>query len=651
MQHFEKLLELLKIEKDEDQRQYHNQMILTPLNERKKKGVSWYPVVIKDTEVGSGENYYLSMERTTELDQNHSFQVGDMVSLFNNTNSKQAKKAAISGVITYIKKNTMRVGFSVDELPEWVEYGSLGVDLLFDAVTYKEMGEAIRQVVKTEDPRVMALRDVLIGKKKAQFLSKEELPEYYQVAALNNSQNEAIQNILRAKDVAIIHGPPGTGKTTTMVSAVKMTLEREKQVLVTAPSNTAVDLLTKRLLAKGVSVIRIGNPARVNEDLIPFSLEAQIAQHPDYKLLKKLRRDAEEYKKMAAKYKRNFGKEEREQRKLLFAEASKLKHEAYALEKYMVDSLLNHTQVITATLVGSVNRFIRYRRFSTVFIDEAAQALEPACWIPIIKSERVILAGDHCQLPPTIKSFEAAKGGLTNTLFEQIIQQQSVDVMLKTQYRMHAHIMQFSNHEFYHNELQAGETVVGHRLFAHAELQNDVINQSVEFIDTAGCGFEEKTQAEGGSKFNPDEANILVKHWLHLAQQVQLLEPQLLAEGKFSVGIISPYQAQVKHLKELLHDHPDLVDLAPWTTINSIDGFQGQERDVIYISLVRSNDKGKIGFLEDTRRMNVALTRARKKLIVIGDSGTLGQNSFYQHFLDYIDQIGAYRSAWEWMGE
>lgn len=651
MQHFEKLLELLKIEKDEDQRQYHNQMILTPLNERKKKGVSWYPVVIKDTEVGSGENYYLSLERTTELDQNHSFQVGDMVSLFNNTNSKQAKKAAISGVITYIKKNTMRVGFSVDELPEWVEYGSLGVDLLFDAVTYKEMGEAIRQVIKTEDPRVMTLRDVLIGRKKAQFLSKEEFPEYYQVAALNGSQNEAIQNILRAKDVAIIHGPPGTGKTTTMVSAVKMTLEREKQVLVTAPSNTAVDLLTKRLLAKGVSVIRIGNPARVNEDLIPFSLEAQIAQHPDYKLLKKLRRDAEEYKKMAAKYKRNFGKEEREQRKLLFAEASKLKHEAYALEKYMVDSLLNNTQVITATLVGSVNRFIRYRRFSTVFIDEAAQALEPACWIPIIKSERVILAGDHCQLPPTIKSFEAARGGLTNTLFEQIIQQQSVDVMLKTQYRMHAHIMQFSNQEFYHDELQAGDTVVGHRLFAHAELQNDVINQSVEFIDTAGCGFDEKTQAEGGSKFNPDEANILVKHWLHLAQQVQLLEPQLLAEGKFSVGIISPYQAQVKHLKELLHDHPDLVDLAPWTTINSIDGFQGQERDVIYISLVRSNDKGKIGFLEDTRRMNVALTRARKKLVVIGDSGTLGQNSFYQHFLDYIDQIGAYRSAWEWMGE
>lgn len=651
MQHFEKLLELLKIEKDEDQRQYHNQMILTPLNERKKKGVSWYPVVIKDTEVGSGENYYLSLERTTELDQNHSFQVGDMVSLFNNTNSKQAKKAAISGVITYIKKNTMRVGFSVDELPEWVEYGSLGVDLLFDAVTYKEMGEAIRQVIKTEDPRVMTLRDVLIGRKKAQFLSKEEFPEYYQVAALNSSQNEAIQNILRAKDVAIIHGPPGTGKTTTMVSAVKMTLEREKQVLVTAPSNTAVDLLTKRLLAKGVSVIRIGNPARVNEDLIPFSLEAQIAQHPDYKLLKKLRRDAEEYKKMAAKYKRNFGKEEREQRKLLFAEASKLKHEAYALEKYMVDSLLNNTQVITATLVGSVNRFIRYRRFSTVFIDEAAQALEPACWIPIIKSERVILAGDHCQLPPTIKSFEAARGGLTNTLFEQIIQQQSVDVMLKTQYRMHAHIMQFSNQEFYHDELQAGDTVVGHRLFAHAELQNDVINQSVEFIDTAGCGFDEKTQAEGGSKFNPDEANILVKHWLHLAQQVQLLEPQLLAEGKFSVGIISPYQAQVKHLKELLHDHPDLVGLAPWTTINSIDGFQGQERDVIYISLVRSNDKGKIGFLEDTRRMNVALTRARKKLVVIGDSGTLGQNSFYQHFLDYIDQIGAYRSAWEWMGE
>ncbi|OJJ17223.1 DNA-binding protein [marine bacterium AO1-C] len=651
MQYFEKLLELIKIEKDEDQQQYYNQMVLTPLNERKKKGVTWYPILVKDTEIGSGENYYLSLERTTELNENHSFQVGDMVSLFNNTNSKQAKKANISGVITYVKKNAMRIGFSIDELPEWVEYGSLGVDLLFDAVTYKEMDEAIRQVVKTEDPRLIELRDILLGKKKAYFSPEAELPDYYQVPSLNESQNDAIKNILRARDVAIIHGPPGTGKTTTMVSAIKMTLERENQVLVTAPSNTAVDLLTKRLLAKGVSVIRIGNPARVNEDLIPFSLEAQIAQHPDYKLLKKLRRDAEEYKKMAAKYKRNFGREEREQRKLLFAEASKLKHEAYALEKYIVDSLLNHTQVITATLVGSVNRFIRYRRFSTVFIDEAAQALEPACWIPIIKSERVIFAGDHCQLPPTIKSYEAAKGGLTNTLFEQVIQKQEVDVMLDTQYRMHEHIMQFSNQEFYQGDLKAAETVVAHKLFQHAQLFDDPINQAVEFIDTAGCGFDEKTMAEGGSKYNRGEADILMKHWLNLAQQIQLVEPEMVASGHFSAGIISPYQAQVKHIRERLHNHPDLVDIAQWLDINSVDGFQGQERDVIYISLVRSNDKGKIGFLEDTRRMNVALTRARKKLIVIGDSGTLGQNAFYQHFLDYIDQIGAYRSAWEWMGE
>ena len=649
MQYFEKLLELIKIEKDEDQQQYYNQMVLTPLNDRKKKGVTWYPILVKDTEIGSGENYYLSLERTTELDQNHSFQVGDMVSLFNNTNSKQAKKANISGVITYIKKNAMRIGFSVDELPEWVEYGSLGVDLLFDSVTYKEMDEAIRQVIKSEDPRVVALRDILLGHQKAYFTPESELPDYYHVPSLNESQNNAVKNILRAQDVAIIHGPPGTGKTTTMVSAIKMTLERESQVLVTAPSNTAVDLLTKRLLAKGVRVIRVGNPARVNEDLIPFSLEAQIAQHPDYKLLKKLRRDADEYKKMAAKYKRNFGREEREQRKLLFAEASKLKHEAYALEKYIVDSLLNRTQVITASLVGSVNRFIRYRRFSTVFIDEAAQALEPACWIPILKSERVIFAGDHCQLPPTIKSYEAARGGLTNTLFEQVIQKQQVDVMLETQYRMHAHIMQFSNQEFYQGDLKADETVVAHKLFQHEQLFDDPINQAVEFIDTAGCGFDEKTMSEGGSKYNPGEADILVKHWLHLAQQIQLAEPDMVANGFFSAGIISPYQAQVKHLKERILGHPDLVDIAQWLDINSVDGFQGQERDVIYISLVRSNDKGKIGFLEDTRRMNVALTRARKKLIVIGDSGTLGQNRFYQHFLDYIDQIGAYRSAWEWM--
>jgi predicted DNA helicase len=355
-----------------------------------------------------------------------------------------------------------------------------------------------------------------------------------------------------------------------------------------------------------------------------------------------LSKNAEEYRQMANKYKRNFSKDDREQRKLLFAEAYKMLNEATILEKYIVDSLLNQAQVITATLVGSVNKFIKFRRFSTVFIDEAAQALEPACWIPIGKADRIVLAGDHCQLPPTVKSLEAAKAGLATTLFEKLMSQEHISVMLQTQYRMHEQIMNFSNTQFYKGELLADASVKQHLLADNdAELANPV-----EFIDTAGCSFDEKVIAEGQSKYNPDEATLLIKHLQQLLEYLHNVHPQVL-ETPLSVGIISPYKAQVTHLFEQIRQHPDLQDYQQFIQINSIDGFQGQERDVIYISLVRSNEKSQIGFLADTRRMNVALTRARKKLVVIGDSATLGTNPFYKDFLDYIDTINAYRSAWE----
>ncbi len=434
MQDLKKLLQLIEIEKQEALRQYQSQMVMTPLSERKKKGLSWYPIQVNHAEIGAGENFYLSIERKTQLDQNSAFQVGDSVSLFHNSEQK-AKNPAIAGVITAIWKNAMRVSFNIDELPDWLDYGNLGIDFLLDTASFQEMETALNQVIKAENSRLAQLREIFYAQKKANFRPDNEIPAYYEVASLNASQNQAIRNVLAAQDIAIIHGPPGTGKTTTMVEAIKLTLQTEKQVLVTAPSNTAVDLLSERLTKKGVKVLRIGNPARIDEELINLSLEAQIAQHPDYKHLKNLRREADEYRKMAGKYKRHFGPAEREQRKLLYTEATQRLNEAATLEKYMVDSLLNQAQVITATLVGSVNRYIRFRKFSTVFIDEAAQALEPACWIPIAKAERVVMAGDHCQLPPTIKSFEAAQAGLSQTLFEKIIQNQPVDVMLKTQYR------------------------------------------------------------------------------------------------------------------------------------------------------------------------------------------------------------------------
>jgi ATP-dependent RNA/DNA helicase IGHMBP2 len=645
MEEIKKLLELIEIERKEDLRQYQNQVILTPLHERRKKGLTWYPIKVNHIEIGAGENFYISLERTSQINDNHAFQVGGSVSVFHNATEK-SKNPKIQGVISALWRNSMRVAVQVDELPDWVEYGNLGIDVLFDTVTYQEMDTALKKVMEASNDRLAELRNVLLNKQKASF--EENVPDYFYVHDLNESQNKAVRNILAAKDVAIIHGPPGTGKTTTMVEAVKLTLQNEKQVLVTAPSNTAVDLLTEKLAQKGLKVLRIGNPARMSEDLIHHSLDTQIAQHNDYKFLKQLRKDAEEYKKMANKYKRKFGVAERDQRRLLFAEATKMLNEASVLEKYMVESLVNQAQVITATLVGSVNKYIRFRRFSTVFIDEAGQALEPATWIPITKADKVVLAGDHCQLPPTVKSFEAAQAGLSVTLFEKIIQQQKVGVMLQTQYRMNEKIMGFSNQMFYNHELKADERVRHHLLVT--DVQDAVLGSPVEFIDTAGCGFEEKVNEETQSKCNPEEAQLLIKHLKNLLEYSRITYPQILNEY-FSVGIISPYNAQVTYLQEQITQNTDLADFLPFLDIKSIDGFQGQEREVMYISLVRSNDKAQIGFLSDTRRMNVALTRARKKLVVFGDSATLGNHPFYQSFLAYIEQIGAYRSAWEWMGE
>lgn len=643
---FAHLHRLLELEKEEGLQQYQKQMILTPLRERREKGMTWYPVQINAREIGAGENFYLSLERRSHRGQNHSFQVGDSVALFHQS-ARHEKVSSVSGVIAAVWKDNMRLALPVDELPDWIDDDNLGVDLLFDTVSFKEMEEALGKVAKAENDRLAELRQILYGLQAPHsdlgVLAKFSLPLFH----LNPSQNEALGNILSAQDVAIVHGPPGTGKTTTLVEAIKLTLQAENQVLVTAPSNTAVDLLAFRLLAKGLGVLRIGNPARFEEELGPYSLEGQIAQHSDYRFLKKLRRDSEEMRRMAQKYKRSFGPSEREQRRLLYAEANRMRDEAMALEKYIVDDLLRQAQVIAATLVGSVNKYIRYRRFSTVFIDEAAQALEPAAWIPILKAERVILAGDHCQLPPTVKSYAAAQAGLSETLFEKIIQSQpQTATLLRTQYRMNHEIMTFSNEQFYEGRLEADAAVATQRLGQGSD--DPLLTRPVEFIDTAGCSFEEMSHSETQSRYNPKEAELLLRHLRQMGQHLAFqLAPEARAE--VSLGIISPYQAQVEFIRSLLAEQTDLKELFGSITVHTVDGFQGQERDVMYISLVRSNAKGQIGFLGDTRRMNVALTRARKKLVVIGDSATLAHHRFYEDFLAYTERIQAYQSAWEWM--
>ncbi|TAD90233.1 MAG: DEAD/DEAH box helicase [Bacteroidetes bacterium] len=636
MDYFENITRLLKIEWEEELVQFEKKVTQTPLHERKKQGFAWYPIHVSHIEIGTGEQLHISIERTTQIDEPHRFQVGDSVALFHNTAQAGKANESINGVIVALFRNNMRIALPTRETPDWIDERQLGVDWLFDTASYKEMQEAIDFVRKAEKEPTARLRAVLTGEKQPTFK-----PEVGQVSLpkLNDSQNKAIQHILSAEDVAIIHGPPGTGKTTTLVEAIRITLQSEKQVLVVAPSNTAVDLLTQKLAQAGLSVLRIGNPARIEESVQDYSLDAQILQHQEYKQLRKIRKSADDFRKMAHKYKRNFGKDEREQRKLLFAEAHKMLDEASNIEKYIVENLLQNAQVITATLVGSVNRYIKKRVFSTVFIDEAAQALEPATWIPIAKAHRVVLAGDHCQLPPTVKSSQALKEGLGKTLMEKMINlyPQSA-TMLEVQYRMHTQIMGFSNQQFYAGKLKAHASVADRTLAIWEGAQSPPI----EFIDTAGCSFDEKMLKESTSKFNPEEASLLIKHL------TELVGSKPAHEKMWHIGIISPYSAQVSYVESLVKEDSELKTCLPNMRISSVDGFQGQECEVIYISLVRSNDEGEIGFLSDTRRMNVALTRAKQKLVVIGDSATLALHPFYQAFLAYVEGIGAHKSAWEY---
>ncbi|RYD76621.1 MAG: DUF2075 domain-containing protein, partial [Sphingobacteriales bacterium] len=456
-------------------------------------------------------------------------------------------------------------------------------------------------------------------------------------ASLNLSQEEAVNKILSARDLAIVHGPPGTGKTTTLVQAIKaLTKQENEKILVVAPSNTAVDLLTEKLSEQGLNVIRVGNPARVSENLIHATLDYKMAEHPEMKAIKALKKQANEYKNMAHKYKRSFGKAERDQRKALFNEAHKIGREIENSEKYIIDNLFNNAQIITATLVGSNHYTVKNLKYKTVIIDEAGQALEPACWIPILKAEKVIFAGDHFQLSPTIKSNEAAKGGLNKTLLEKLVSlhPESV-VLLNEQYRMNSKIMGYSSEIFYQNKLTANALVANRILF-----DND---EPLMFIDTSGCGFDEK--ADGSSTTNPDEAAFLLQHLAGLTEQIKGLQPAHFP----SIAVISPYKQQVHLLKEMILSNPVLMAHSNKISINTIDSFQGQERDVVYISLTRSNAEGAIGFLSDVRRMNVAMTRARKKLVVIGDGSTLSRSVFYNDFMKYCENLNAYHSAWEFL--
>jgi len=402
-----------------------------------------------------------------------------------------------------------------------------------------------------------------------------------------------------------------------------------------APSNTAVDLLSEKLADAGVNVLRIGNPAKVSEKLFSLTIDSKMAEHGAMKEIKRLKKKAGEFKDMAHKYKRNFGQAEREQRKALFDEARNILKEVERTEQFILDDVIGKARVITATLVGANHYTVRNLRYATVLIDEAGQALEPACWIPILKAPRLVLAGDHCQLPPTIKSEEAARKGLSITLLEKCVTLHPEAVtLLEEQYRMHERIMGYASEVFYDRRLRAHPAVAQHVLFAG--------EAPLAFVDTAGCGFDERQ--EGTGLTNPEEAAFLIRHATKLVAELETRYP---GDDFPTIAIISPYRNQVHLLQELVRAAPGLREHADKITVNTIDSFQGQERDIVYIGMTRSNADNRIGFLSDTRRMNVAMTRARKKLVVIGDSATLSRVPFYAGFIAYAQQREAYQSAWE----
>jgi superfamily I DNA and/or RNA helicase len=626
-------LELLKQERQADLEQYKQKVMLLPLSRKTKEGKSWYPVRLVRHYIGTGERLIIEVERTQHLNQAHVFQSGKVVNVFCNARNTPGKEHE-GGVINYVRDNTMVITLNSDELPDWIDDPLLGVDVMFDEMTYREMEFAMKEVMRAEGNRLAALREIILGYKMPGVSDERIAASDPIVSGLNESQKNALYNIRRSQDVAIVHGPPGTGKTTTLVEAIRISVKEEKQVLVTAPSNAAVDLLVDKLSEAGLKVLRIGHPARVTEQTLSKTLDARIANHEHYRDLRNMRKRMEQLRDMAFKYKREYGYSERQQRKLLLQEAKALKADADVLEFYIINDLLQNSEVIACTLVGSSHPTLRGKKYKTVFIDEAGQALEPACWIPIIRADRVVLAGDHHQLPPTVKSFEAGKAGLSKTLFEKCIQRHpQTAVMLQTQYRMHEDIMKFSAHYFYDDQLIADESV------AQSLLVPGML--PVEFIDSAGCGFTEEQDPETLSRYNEEEARFLIR-------QVERLILHFGTDNwRYSIGIITPYSAQVERLIKLAEASEELSALASFITINTVDAFQGQERDVIAISLVRSNEKSEVGFLSDIRRTNVAITRAKKKLIMVGDSATLGAHPFYLELIEYMQQRGFYKSVYE----
>ena len=616
MQDLQQQSAMLQKEYEYEKELYRQQTREAGIPKRIQQGVCWFPVELGADRYNSLNQLTVEVTRTETEETEHSFEYGRPVCFFRISADRQIRYFNFSAVISYVQDNKMVVVLPGPQvLPELVVTGELGVQLYFDDTSYKTMFAALREVAEAKGNRTARLREVLLGK--APALRRETGPVRF--PWLNASQEKAVNQVLCAKEVAVVHGPPGTGKTTTLVEAVYETLHRENQVMVSAQSNTAVDWIAEKLVDRGIPVLRIGNPTRVNDKMLAFTYERRFEAHSDYPELWQIRKTIRE---MTGRL-RKSGREDRER---LHNQLTKLRVRATGLEIRIDTELFTEARVIACTLVGAASRVLERKRFSSLFIDEAAQAIEAACWIAISRADRVILAGDHCQLPPTIKCIEAARGGLGRTLLEKVVLHKPETVsLLKIQYRMHEDIMRFPSRWFYHDELEAAPEVKYRGILD--------FDTPVSWIDTSELDLQEKAVAEGTGRLNTGEAELLVRELKNYMERIGI---RRILEEHIDFGVISPYRAQVHYLRHLLKKEPFFRPCRRLITVHTVDGFQGQERDVIMISLVRANEKGQIGFLRDLRRMNVAITRARMKLLILGEAVTLTRHPFYRELYEYI---------------
>lgn len=643
-----------------------------------KRGDAWFPLQVGKSFYNSLNQTAIEVFRTSDQDIEHNFEFGRPVMFFmvkkmgknenqGNTALQQPENASdanhkvqnsnlkvqsikyfsFTGTVSYVDGDRMVVTVpdSAPLLELQQSTDPIGVQLSFDETSYKLMFEALDRVMKAKNNRLAYLRDLFYSHQKAGRFSFEPMKFPW----LNPTQERAVNEVLWAKDVAIVHGPPGTGKTTTLVEAINETLMRESQVLVCAQSNMAVDWISEKLVDRGINVLRIGNPTRVNDKMLGFTYERRFESHADYPQLWAIRKAIRELRKNKKKGSENYHQK-----------MDRLKSRAAEIELRINAELFGEARVIACTLVGSAHHLLEGMKFGTLFIDEAAQALEAACWIPMKRASRVILAGDHCQLPPTVKSIAALRAGLGKTLMERIAENKpEVVTLLKIQYRMNDEIMRFSSDWFYGGKVESAPQIKYRSVldYDHPITWIDTSNEENQITiegedapeDSASTAssvsaanqnsdlnFKEQFVGESFGRINKAEAELTL---LTLAEYFTKIGKQRVLEERIDVGIISPYRAQVQYLKKLIKKYEFFKPYRRLISVNTVDGFQGQERDVILISLVRSNDEGQIGFLKDLRRMNVAMTRARMKLIILGNKDTMTKHPFYKKLWEYVEAI------------